>query len=338
MNKSLPVELLEKYISGRCSDDEILLVKQWYKSFGHDYDHASALDVHEESELKERIYQNILDKIEAADHKEQKVRSLSKWYKISAAAAVIIACTATFITLKQKHAADKQQALVNSDMVVITNNTNQIYKSVLPDHSAVWIKPHSKLSFPKIFSTSARMVSMAGECFFEVTKNPQKPFVISSRSIITKVWGTSFLIRDRDDKSSADVSVLTGKVSVSIKDKVTGNLTDLKINKDEVMIYPHQKVVYLAAQHTLKPLAKSNEPALQIWNRVNLSFDNKPLSAIIPVLNSKFHVHITVSNAKFNQYVLTADLSGFNLPEVLEALKKSLNVNYEMKQNEIQLV
>ena len=90
-------------------------------------------------------------------------------------------------------------------------------------------------------------------------------------------------------------------------------------------------------QHVLKPENTKNEPELQIWKRVNLSFENKPLREIIPVLNASYHVHIRVTNEKLNHYILNADMEGFNLPDVLEALKKSLNVNYEVGENEIEL-
>ncbi|MGN6637377.1 MAG: DUF4974 domain-containing protein, partial [Mucilaginibacter sp.] len=61
------------------------------------------------------------------------------------------------------------------------------------------------------------------------------------------------------------------------------------------------------------------------------------ISEIIPVLNSKFHVHIQVKDERLNHYILSADLAGLNLPDVLEALKKSLNINYEISDDTIEL-
>jgi hypothetical protein len=43
------------------------------------------------------------------------------------------------------------------------------------------------------------------------------------------------------------------------------------------------------------------------------------------------------ANEKLNHYMLNADFSGFNLPDVLEALNKSLNIDYEIKNNTIEL-
>jgi transmembrane sensor len=61
------------------------------------------------------------------------------------------------------------------------------------------------------------------------------------------------------------------------------------------------------------------------------------LREIIPVLNSTYGVHIKVADEKLNHYILNADFAGFNLPDVLAALKKSINVNYQIKENIIEL-
>ena len=344
MKKLIPVELLEKYINGECTEAEVSFVKKWYQSFDDEDDHVSDISFAEEKDLEERIYNHILNRINiTSELSEEPVKKSSgifsrNWYAIAGAAAV-----ALFVTVMALYQHNQINATMGADpssqqMVSITNNSGQIYKAILPDNSAVWLNPHSQLTYPKAFAALSRNVSISGECFFEVTKNPQRPFIISSRSIITKVWGTSFLVNDDEQSNSAEVSVLTGKVSVSIKTAANVNESTLKLEKGEVMIYPHQKVIYLLDEHILKPETPVvEERALQIYKRVNLSFDNKPLREIIPVLDSTYHVHIKVTTAKLNRYILNADLTGFNLPDVLEALKKSLNVNYEIKSDSIDL-
>lgn len=344
MNKPISVELLEKYINGKCTAEENALVQDWYFSFEQEHDLISDMSASEQEDLEEHIYNHILHNISVLGDNTQKLpadklryRILKPWYAVAGIAAIFL----IFISiLYNNHPQVKyaQSAAINTtDLVAITNKTRQIYKLRLPDNSMVWLSPGAQLTFPKTFGTRFRAVSMSGECFFEVTKNHSRPFIINSRSIVTKVWGTSFLVRDNIQGNSADVSVITGKVSVRINGKNKDNIDVLKLGQGEVMLYPHQKVIYLADQHILKSENTGIEPSLQLWNRVNLTFDNRPLREIIPQLNIKYHVHIKVVNEKLNHYVLNADLAGFNLPDVLEALKKSLNVDYEMKNNIIEL-
>ncbi|MDB5133311.1 MAG: FecR family protein [Mucilaginibacter sp.] len=344
MNKPISVELLERYINGKCTAEENVLVQEWYFSFEQEYDLISEMSASGQEELEEHIYNHVLynisalgDNVRELPAKKFNFRVLKTWYAVAGAAALFLIFISVLYN-NHPHVKNPQYAAVNTaDLVAITNKTRQIYKLRLPDNSMVWLSPGAQLTFPKTFGARLRAVSMSGECFFEVTKDPSKPFIINSHSIVTKVWGTSFLVRDDIQSNSADVSVITGKVSVAINGKNKGTGDILKLGQGEVMLYPHQKVTYLADQHILKSGNTGNEPALQIWNRVNLTFDNRPLREIIPLLNVKFHVHIKVVNEKLNRYVLNADMAGFNLPDVLEALKKSLNVDYEMKNNIVEL-
>jgi len=344
MKEPIPVELLEKYVNGTCTELEAAKVKSWYLSFEDGDDHVSAISQAEERELEQRIYNHILHNIGLSEGKEEVpvTRSRSPFlralYAVSGvAAAVILVAGSLMLYRNHKTTIIQSTETTAEQLVTITNNTGQIYKAVLPDKSAVWLNPLAQLTYPKVFGAKSRMVTISGECFFEVTKNPNCPFIINSRAIITKVWGTSFLVRDNDRSNSAEVSVLTGKVSVSIKKADNNSNSALILEKGDLMLYPHQKAIYLIDQHILKPEIEKTAPELQIWKRVTLLFENKPLREIIPVLNASYHVNIRVSSEKLNHYILNADLEGFNLPDVLEALKKSLNVNYEIEENEITL-
>jgi ferric-dicitrate binding protein FerR (iron transport regulator) len=341
MNKLIPVELLEKYLSGNCSAEETILVKEWYDSFKQEPNHVDSLNTAAQQELEARIYNRIIDGIGVVEEEETPVRAIDNhnagfWYKIAGAAAVLL-IVATAGLIYNNHAT-KAEPVADSDVqqiIAVTNNSNHIYKSILPDNSVVWLSPHATLKYPKVFDSKSRMVSFSGEGFFEVTKNPDRPFIITSHTIITKVWGTSFLVRDNEASRLADVSVVTGKVSVSIKKKSNRNL--LNINKDEVMLYPQQKATYLADAQMLKPGSTKNNPELRIWKHANLYFDNKPLKDIVPILNATYNARIKVSNEKLNHYLLNADFSGLNLPDVLEALSKALNIDYSFINNTIEL-
>jgi len=343
MKKIPSTELLEKYINGKCTEEEITLIKDWYYSLEGEPDHVSDLSAIEEKLLEEQIYNRILTNmapaVEAAEpevvEEPARRRSFRPWYAVAGIAASLLIFGGVWLAQSGRLKDNTIASAAAQELVVITNNTAQIYKSVLPDNSVVWLSPNSQIKFPKIFDKRFRGITMSGKCFFEVTKNPQQPFIITSRTIVTKVWGTSFLVRDNDLSNSADVSVLTGKVSVSIKNNEQPT-AELVLKKGDVMLYPHQKAVFMVDKNELKPQTE-NETGILAWNRVNLSFDNKPIGEIVPVLNSKFHVHIKVINERINRYILNADMAGFNLADVLEAFKKSLNVSYEIKDNTIEL-
>jgi hypothetical protein len=52
------------------------------------------------------------------------------------------------------------------------------YQLVLPDGSKVWLNATSSIKFPVAFTGNSRRVELTGEAYFEVTKNPARPFKV----------------------------------------------------------------------------------------------------------------------------------------------------------------
>lgn len=65
----------------------------------------------------------------------------------------------------------------------------------LPDGSRVWLHPGSRLRYPKEFIGDKRFVMLDGEADFQVTKAPDRPFIVQSGHITTTVLGTEFNIK-----------------------------------------------------------------------------------------------------------------------------------------------
>ena len=218
------------------------------------------------------------------------------------------------------------------NIINIRNHTSNIAKEILPDGSKVWINPNTLLSYPTKFG-KLREVSMEGEAFFEVTKDHSHPFQITSGKILTTVWGTSFRIRSLPG-GNAKVSVLTGKVSVSIPER--GKLKTYNVTaREEVMLLPQEEVTY---QQSDRHLVKAPIPAvsdMQIWHKANLSFENTPLNTIAVQLSKYYHVKIAVEGEKLGQYQLTADFTDKNLADILILISKSVHTTYARNDNTI---
>ncbi|RYE22931.1 MAG: DUF4974 domain-containing protein [Sphingobacteriaceae bacterium] len=101
--------------------------------------------------------------------------------------------------------------------------------------------------------------------------------------------------------------------------------------------HPKQKVLLRTDQNTFYTSRQVDVSNLNIYKHINLLFENAKLSMIVEVLNKKFDANIQVEDKELNNKVMDADLSGLNLPEVLEVLKASLQLDYEMNNDLIVL-
>ena len=59
----IPPELLEKYLKGRCTPEEVQMVHAWYESLDNKNDVVPSGD--EQSKIKSRLFKRIKNNIEA---------------------------------------------------------------------------------------------------------------------------------------------------------------------------------------------------------------------------------------------------------------------------------
>ncbi|WP_222842628.1 FecR family protein [Thermoflavifilum thermophilum] len=329
MEQRMIQEIIRKFLEGTCNDEEFAYLLAWYESF--DETDAIQLSEEEKSELEKALFHKIASRIpdwpsqlqkneEELEKEHQHIR-YRKWLKYAAAALVIgFMAGVAWWTVQQVHQVMQvnSQSIVSSNEIALNNMTQRMYLIILSDSTKVWLSPNSRLQYPDKFTGKERIVHLKGEAFFEVTKNPQHPFVIYSDQLITRVWGTSFLVKAIEGKP-AEVSVLTGKVSVQKNGAEDG----------EVMLYPHQKAVLDPSGRLIKE-TEQDEASIQRWQKVNLSFDNTPLANVITSLEKHYDVQIRCSDAALLNYTLTGDFNEQHLSDVLELIEKSLNVHYRI--------
>jgi len=340
MEKKLSADILEKYFKGDCNEDEIAEINSWYNSFEHDQSDISMLSYKEKEVFRMLMLSNIRKNISDAEinnvvdlHKRKSNRSL--FYFLAGSAAILL------VVLFLKYKISNVSPVENKEEMVINNMTNAIQKIILPDGSKVWLSPNSQISYLKLFAKHSRQVAMSGEAFFEVTKDHKRPFLIYSGKVITKVWGTSFRIRAyKDDMTKVDV--VTGKVSVSVSmhNKSKPDLSS-PVQADaaqEVMLMPDQEATYDKGLNYLKKNIEIKDTTISIWKKTNISFDNTPMSDVFKILSKKFRVHIWSAEKKVNADYLNADFTNESLPDIMEMLKNTMNVNYTVNGNEFVLV
>jgi transmembrane sensor len=80
----------------------------------------------------------------------------------------------------------------------------------------VWLREKSRLEYAKKFTGSTREVTrevtFIGEAFFDVAKDQERPFIIQSKYLTTRVTGAAFNIKAYENEELQEVAVVTGEV------------------------------------------------------------------------------------------------------------------------------
>jgi transmembrane sensor len=90
------------------------------------------------------------------------------------------------------------------------------YNIRLPDGTFVALNVSSSLTYPTSFTGNERVVELKGEAYFDVAKDPRKPFkVVLQDGTIVNVVGTNFNIKDYDNEPASKITLLEGRIAIA---------------------------------------------------------------------------------------------------------------------------
>ncbi|UPZ14481.1 FecR family protein [Flavobacterium humidisoli] len=303
----------------------------------------SKLSSNEVHEALQQTWRKIEQREELSQQTSKIKKLKAQRYWISGAAAAILVGIFSVWFFRTELTANDNVVTYNElvqendeGLVEQTNNTEKSQTITLSDGSSVLLQPNSKLSYPKIFTGNKRKVYLSGEGFFEISKNPKKPFFVYANEIVTRVVGTSFRIKAYPDQQNVEVLVRTGKVKVRSNDLVRNN------ENKEIVLLPNQALRFARKELVFNKITNiTQDPILvsSIRNIEQLSFEftDIPVAQILETIEQAYLVDIDFPHDKLKDCRLTTSLSDQPLAEKLKIICKSIgnDTNYEMNGNQI---
>lgn len=329
--------LIKKYLDRKCSDEEAKMVEAWYEQTGDLLSAEEMDDIRNDELLRHRMLRNIKMRSGLEIRSKQTIplkkrlvnHSPSFRWWIGAAAIVLISFTYALLGGRLIN------LFGNKELVLVKNINKTMLKHQLPDGSMLWLAPQSSLQYAATFEEQVREITMQGDVFFEVAKDPKRPFIINSGALRTKVLGTSFRIRAAQGIAE-EVSVVTGMVAVT--HTKSAERTTEGTTKQEVLLTADQKVRFDNQEAQLVKTKETPRSSVRMWRKRSISFEDKPLGEITRILDSTFNVRIAFQDKSLESYTLTADFSQLNLISIMEIISQSLNLQYEISGDRIRLI
>lgn len=215
-------------------------------------------------------------------------------------------------------------------------------KMILPDGSTVWLNAGSKLDYTRIGTSGNREVQLTGEAFFDVVKNPDRPFIIHTSKIDVKVLGTKFNVKAYPEDKTVETSLVQGSVEVFVKNRPG----------EKYLLKPNQKLVLLNnAETDVLPKATLNRsPKLPIiaidhltyrnndtvavetsWMQNKLVFEDEAFAEVARKMERWYDVRIQFRNRSLEEELLTGDFRKETLKQALEALRITTDFRYKIE-------
>ena len=225
------------------------------------------------------------------------------------AAAVLLFITVGIWMFNQKDAAEKS---TNIQTLVAENGSRT--RTILPDGSTVWLNAGSHISFKQNFTGATREVSLEGEAYFDVVKQPQQPFIVHVSGYDIRVLGTAFNVKSYATDKTIETTLLRGLVQFTKQ----GNS-----NEKPIFIHPNEKLI-------VDKIAANSQ--------VNLPYTNKPVAA---AASKDFIIKNLDTTQTEKEKIETAwvynrlEFKGDNFEELAKKLERWYNVTIVFEDDQV---
>jgi len=232
---------------------------------------------------------------------------------------------------------------------VVTRNGSKT-NLLLPDGSTVWLNAGSRLSYDSLYGSKLREVTLSGEAYFDVVKNPKKPFIIHTGSINIKVLGTIFNVKSYPGEKTVETSLIKGSIEVTfpslsakkiilkpnqklIIDK-TETISNVNINKVTAAQIP-----FISIQH-LNRIGSDSTIEETGWMQNRLYFNDMSFQDLLKNMERKYGVSFHVADSSLDTIHFTGSFKDETVTQALDALrltaeKSTADFIYEIKGSQV---
>jgi ferric-dicitrate binding protein FerR (iron transport regulator) len=236
------------------------------------------------------------------------------------------------------------------EVIVPSGEKSQL---VLADGTRVWLNSESKLKYPIKLKGRERKVILEGEAYFDVTKHKHSSFIVYTQDLKVKVLGTKFNVKSYPKDKTIETTVVEGLVRIESEENKL-KLSPIILKPAERLIYRKEplndKAIDIAKNRTIAdikndPLVNQeiiisnvNTDNITCWKDHLLVFDNETFEEIALKMSRWYKVQIDILDAELRMQRYTGKfINNESLKQVLEAIKLTTPIKYNINQNYVQI-
>ena len=193
------------------------------------------------------------------------------------------------------------------------------YKVRLADGTLVYLNSATRMKYPVKFDEKERKVYLSGEAYFEVAKDPERPFFVEMEGVEVRVYGTSFNVNTHQEGNIQTVLV---KGSIGVKVLSSGM---------ESMIRPGQMAEFKQG-NTKVDVKDVNVAVYTDWKDGIFRFENQRLEDILTVLSNWYDVDVFYQTASVKELHFSGYMERYkDVSVILEAITLSTGVTFSIQ-------
>ena len=191
------------------------------------------------------------------------------------------------------------------------------YHLILSDGTGVWLNAGSSLKFPVNFAKNQRVVEITGEGYFEVKKDPGRPFLVNAGTTQVKVLGTHFNVSAYANDKYITTTLLEGAVQLH-----KGTVSTL--------LKPGQQGIS-TAENTSISVRQADLESVIAWTKGRFVFNDINIKDVMKIVERWYDVDVeyegNVGNKKFGGTTSRYD----NITELLNNMALTGGIHYKIE-------
>jgi transmembrane sensor len=199
-----------------------------------------------------------------------------------------------------------------TDQVVyntVSTDRGRQWQLTLPDGTKVWLNALSSLHYPLAFTSTARIVEITGEAYFEVAHNPKMPFKVIAGDQTIEDIGTHFNINAYRDELAIKTTLIEGSVKV--------------FNGSSSVIIKPGEQASLASGSSRILVSPADVEAAIAWKNGVFELSNVNVASIMRQISRWYDVEVSYRGAA-PKFTISGEVPrNLNLSEVLKVLALS---------------
>jgi len=348
----IPWDLIVKYCKKELTDIEENNLSQWcnaekinqllFEEILDDDSFRTALLINEDEANEER-WASIYNRLKHT--RPTIIFSRNRFFRIAFIAATLLILVGVGITLL--YTSWQNRGFSENDFTYIYSPRGQRTQVILPDSTKVWLNSETSIKYPVSFNKKFREVTIIGEAFFKVKRNPDKPFFVNTTDIKVKVYGTSFNIKAYPNDKYIETTLIEGKLSVIPK-------ANPEIHENEIFLKPKDRLKFgiPSTMETDSINTKSEKVAVKskrvkkeslpevllsrnvnpdqenLWKDGKLIFRDETFGEMAIKLERWYDIKIHFEDEKIKNFRFTGQFDKETINQAMEALKISSQHSY----------
>ena len=315
------IELLHRLIAGTTTEEENRQLMEWFRQCASKEEFFMLFETAwKESpdemprDVQERMYRRLSWELEEKKTKTILSQSCFSW-KIWPQIAV--ACIIIVLGLVNYRMSDKQKQLSTQNFMVLAEKGQRAFIT-LPDSTKVWLNSDTKISYPADYGLKERNVTLVGEAYFEVAKNPDKRFIVEAKGMQVEALGTSFNVNAYQNDNKIIASLFSGSVRVSY-------------DRHVAILEPHESIRVDLLNRSFSRYKDESMQNIALWRKNEITFDGESLEEITHIMSRLYNTTICIEDESLKKVCYIGTIRNNNLENFIDIISLTTPVVYENK-------